>query len=248
MKNQKKKSLKTALLMGVAVVLVAALSVGISLAYLTANSSTKTNTFTASGGITGEVAEPSFDSSDDYTYYPGEEIDKDPLIQNTTADSSIYVGARLDFYISVNGGSYQQVKYDVFSYYATIYYNTSVGFNTTNWTDITSDVTGDTQGSKYFVYNTVLSSKSTTSVSSTYSENGSDCTTPIFTSVVMSTNITLSSSGTASDLATSSDGVASLTYKSLNFQIVVTGYGVKADSTVTSVNAAKTLIIAGLTA
>lgn len=189
MKEKKNKGARKVLLMMISVVLVAAISVSATLAYLTAQTDEKVNSFTPSGGITGEVLEPSFNNSSDYTYNPGNEIAKDPLIQNTTTDASIYVGAKLDFYIKVTGDTYTQVSYDKFAKYVAIKYGSTTGFNTTNWTDVTSQVKNNDNGSKYFVYKTAIGKADTTNPTSANNYAGADSTQPIFTSVTPSANI-----------------------------------------------------------
>ncbi len=242
-------------------VLVAAVSVSFTLAYLTAQTKVLDNQFTASGGITGEVLEPKFDKEEANKYLPGKEVSKDPMIQNETTDASVYVGARLDFYIDVTDGeSWEQVSYETFNKFVNIKYdskefNTGTG-DTQTWTDITAtaDSSQDNK-SKYFMYNKVLEPYDSSKVEDGgigYTNDDNDNTKPIFTSVTADANITISdeSVGLKANVTENSaisnitkegnvfytDGVKNTkcVFKNFKFKIVINGYGVKDDSSLGS--------------
>lgn len=175
MKEKRMKgSTRKVLLMGVAAVLVAAISVGATLAYLTAQTGSVTNKFTGSGGIRGNVLEPHYETDQTYTYTTGKPQSKDPLVVNMTEDAAIWTGARVSFFIDVDDG-YVQVTEDVFRQYVDIKYNGTDGYNTGNaltndeavgvyptGTDVwvkmnpTSENTTDAGKSIYFMYDRVL--------------------------------------------------------------------------------------------
>ena len=261
MKKNKNSKAGKILFMAVAVVLVAAVSVSFTLAYLTAQTKVLDNQFTASGGITGEVLEPKFDEKEANKYLPGKEVPKDPMIQNETTDASVYVGARLDFYIDIaDEEDWQQVSYETFSKFVSIKNSGTSGFNTTDWSDITTSVSPNTKGSEFFMYNKVLGKFDNDKVvksDSGYnnddsSEENGDNTKPIFTSVTADANITISdesvgleanvtensdiSSITKEDNVFYTDGVKNTkcVFKNFKFKIVINGYGVKDDSSLGS--------------
>ena len=253
MKEKRMKgSTRKVLLMGVAAVLVAAISVGATLAYLTAQTGSVTNTFKGSGGITAQFAEPKYDG--DGTFTIGQPNTKDPLIENTTEDAAIYVGTRVSFWISTDGTNYSQVTPTTFYKYVDVQYNnvaaTSYNTGTTGatWTKKTDDVKNAGELSdhdcEYFVYNKVLLQKdsdpSYTGGSGAYSatayETTKDNTAPLFTSVKVKAAVTLQAGGTstvtsaaaAALTGTDDAGPSGKTFEKFNYKIVLDGYGVKA--------------------
>lgn len=152
----KKHNFRKGLLAASALVLVAAISVGATLAYLTASSREVTNTFTAGEGINITLTEPYYVAEEYRT--PGSTFTKDPQVNNTSEDSPVYVVASLSYYIDNTEVSYatftnSAAAADVIKY-ATIYSDTNataVGFNSA-WTQIEDDdVNKD-----YFVYGTAV--------------------------------------------------------------------------------------------
>ena len=152
MKDNIRQGRRKALLMAMAVILVAVVSVSMTLTYLTAMTNEKVNSFTASTtGLTGEVLEPGYNTTNSSKVNPGDTYYKDPLIVNTTQDESMWVGAKMSF--KLNG---KNVSYDTFKHYVSLYtdtppasYDNSTGygelFNTgTNlWEKVgTSDTSG----------------------------------------------------------------------------------------------------------
>lgn len=202
----KKHNFRKGLLAASALVLVAAISVGATLAYLTASSREVTNTFTAGEGINITLTEPDYEGDGDYT--PGSTITKNPQVNNTSVgDSPVYVVASLSYYIDNTEVSYatftNSADDDDVIKYATIYSDTNataVGFNSA-WTQIADDdVNKD-----YFVYGTAVNAP--TSVAK------GDSTASIFEKVKISEK-----------------DKAGTTYK-----IVVNAYAVNADNGTTDV-------------
>lgn len=194
MKEQKKKGVRKVLLMGVACALVAAISVSLTLAYLTAKTDVKTNTFKASPGITGEPLEPNYDQTVTHKVVPGVTEAKDPLLQNTTTNGDIIVGAKVSFYVDIGGG-YKKVTYDVLKNFVDFKYgddagwnlNTAIAADTDKWvqytktktTNVNSTADGTVASDKlsaedkslYFIYSDVLSQMDT-SLDTTKATNG----------------------------------------------------------------------------
>lgn len=223
MNEKKNKSARKVLLVGISAVLVAAISVGSTLAYLSAITTSKDNTFTASGDIKGRLLEPSWStevSSDAAQYVPGKTYAKDPTVDNETPDAAVYVGAKLIFQIDVgDGNGLQTVDYDTFSHFVTLADYTGSG-----WTE--KSVSGDTT-SKYFMYNTVLTKDA--DEGNTLGASATDHTSALFTSVTPSKDINIKSNGTATkDNLTSTADLSSLYFKKFDFKIKVFSHGVKA--------------------
>lgn len=233
MKEKKTKRTRKVLLMGIASVLVAAVSVSATLAYLTAQTSPVTNTFTGSGGITGQVEEPQYDanSSNNGTFTIGKPITKDPLIANTTSNAAIYVGAKVSFWINVSGNTYTQVSPSVFYQFVDVQYNdaAAASYNTgTGATQWTSKESPSGDNNLYFIYNSLLkksdSDPSYNTSTFTY-VTGNDNTAPLFDSVTVKPAVNINASGTDTDV---SAGPSGKTYAKFNYKIVINGYGQKA--------------------
>lgn len=241
MKEKKTKRTRKVLLMGVAAVLVAAVSVSATLAYLTAQTDSVTNTFKGSGGITGKVAEPNY--TGDGTFTINQPVPKDPLIENTTADAAIYVGAKVSFWIDVTNDStdnYVQVNPTDFYKYVDVKYNDNTapsynvigtapvnGTNTNQWYDMTGSTSDDCL---YFMYNNVLNkADSDASYASSAYATGKDNTLPLFTSVTVKPAVKIDAGNAtdASDIDLTA-GPANQTFPVFNFKIVINGYGEKA--------------------
>lgn len=197
MKEKKSKGLRKVLYMAIATVLVIAISVSATLAFLTDSTVERDNVFKgASNDIQGSIKEPSFNSSKKYYYSPGKETPKDPMVQNDSLDDEIYTGVKVTFFIkAADSGSYVQVPYDVFDDYVTVKYGGSNGFNTgtgaTQWTDITgwtnhATKAGYDDNAKYFVYNSKLTKTDGTDAVQTEAINGTDTSKALFSSVKMS--------------------------------------------------------------
>lgn len=168
----KKHNFRKGLLAASALVLVAVISVGATLAYLTASTREVVNTFTAGEGIDIEIQEPSYKG--DKTYTPGTTFDKDPEVKNTsTGDSPVYIVASLEYQIDGVSVSYATFTAAANEKHATILKSDdTAGFNA-GWTQLT-----DTDANKdYFVYGTKTAPTSVDKANST---------TEIFTKVKIS--------------------------------------------------------------
>lgn len=245
MKEKKNKGARKALIMVISVVLVAAVSVSATLAYLTAKTTEKDNEFKASGNISGKVIEPDYVESKAGNYLPGVPVPKNPMIDNDSAnDYEIYVGARLDFYIDLdNNGSYEQVTYADFIKFVDITGLPTFTTGTGVWLDKTASITGNTAGSKYYFYAKVLQKNDGDSGAGL---NAGDDTTPeLFTSVTVKKDLKLASDGVAITQADVTAGNLTKTYNGFKFKIKVTGYGTKNELD-TTVDSAQAIILAAL--
>lgn len=112
--------------------LVAALSIGGTLAYLTAKTDEKTNVFTGEDEkLKGHIEEEDWKyDKEGYTYLPGDVVAKDPMLVNDS-DLSAYAALKVEFVVDGN-----KVSYDEFTNYATVSYNKVDGFNTEDF-DVT---------------------------------------------------------------------------------------------------------------
>jgi predicted ribosomally synthesized peptide with SipW-like signal peptide len=146
----KKNNFRKGILIVLALVLVSAISVGATLAYLTASTDTATNTFTAGEGISIEIQEPEYEKITNYEFTPGTTFDKDPSVKNTSAESPVYVVVSLEYKIDETSVPYSTFTNTDNVKHAIIKNSSNVaGFNTA-WTQLT-----DTDEKKdYFVYGT----------------------------------------------------------------------------------------------
>lgn len=249
MKEKKNKGARKVLLMAISVALVAAISVSSTLAYLTAKTGTKDNVFQASGNISGRILEPNYDEENATKFAPGREVPKDPIIDNETADSSIYVGAKLEFLINVTDltdANYVAVDYNTFTHFVNI---KNLASDSTWKLYTTTDGISSTDNARYYFYDKILNKDadgSAETVSGSVTDTTKDYTSALFTSVTPLAAITIVEDGTATsaDLTSTAD-LSTLKFKAFNFKIKITGYGIKADNTVTS-DIAKEQIIKGL--
>lgn len=97
----------------VALALVALLAIGGTLAYLTATTNTKENTFTMGKGITGITEEPNWKDENGLKFTPGKVIAKDPQIKNTSSTDvdPVYVAATLTYQVSDGNGGWTDVEF-----------------------------------------------------------------------------------------------------------------------------------------
>lgn len=256
MKNNTR--IKKFLLMAISVVLVAGISVGLTLAYLTDTTIVKENNFKPAGGITGKVLEPSY--TQDVTFQPGDHIHKDPTIDNDTESYPIWTGAKLTFKISVKqqlkSGSdseyedvWETVTYSVFQKYAkmtTTAAGTTEAFGT-NWA---SDG-ADRSGSLFLHYTNSLAANSSAGETNpdnkghggTLGTTTTDATNAIFEYVYIEPAIRIEQleSGSYRDTVNPAGPSMSDVYKQFKIKILIDGYGVLNDSgvdTLTSLSAA----------
>lgn len=238
MKKKSKKTLKV-FLVGVSVVLVTAISVGLTLAYLTAQTDPIKNDFTAKGDISGRLAEPAWKAQDALKIAPGKKVAKNPVIDNETGDTYIWVGARMEFTIDIGDTTSKTVDYATFTHFVALEnYNPS-----TSWYEYTdaevASKTSDTTKKlyKYYIYKTILEpDKDGTAANPTLTN--ADVTTPLFTSVTPDVGIIIKSGGTATNTnLTASATLANLTFKKFDFDINIKGYGIKAYKSATDADA-----------
>ena len=96
----------------VALVLVAAVTYGITMAFLTARSNDKTNVFTAGDNVDIIINEPNYDLITDHTYKPGDIQDKDPSVENLKEES--YIAMTVEFKVKDGTEDYVQKTYGEF--------------------------------------------------------------------------------------------------------------------------------------
>lgn len=100
----------------VALVLVAAVTYGITMAFLTARSNDKTNVFTAGDNVDIIINEPNYELITDHTYKPGDIQDKDPSVENLKEES--YIAMTVEFKVKDGTEDYVQKTYGEFKDYA----------------------------------------------------------------------------------------------------------------------------------
>lgn len=180
--------------------LVAAITTGLTLAYLSVNTGTVTNTFTSEQKITGTTTEPKWtEKHPDSTwkdYLPGEMTEKDPQVTINAGSARANVGLKVSFFVENEQVTYSEFAAD----YADVYTGTSKeaaveGFSTA-WTKVAASEMKDTKD-LFFVYNDVVDATTAAKTTST-----------LFDFVKVD-----------SDLKTTP-----------SFKIVITGYAVQADN------------------
>lgn len=117
-----------------------AVGVGSTIAYLSAMTGTKTNTFTMGSGISGETQEPSWKEENAKDYVPGRVIAKDPLIKNLSkaGTDDAYAAMKISYQKAVkddNGNfvSWIDTTYADLDQFINIQTNGMVGFSN-DWT------------------------------------------------------------------------------------------------------------------
>ena len=236
--------------MAIATVLVIAVSVSATLAFLTDSTVERDNVFKgASNDIQGSIKEPSFNSTKKYYYSPGKETSKDPMVQNDSLDDAIYTGVKVTFWINASdtANAYVQVPYSVFDDYVTVKYGGSNGFNTTDWTEVSAwrdpAAAGYDANAKYFIYNSTLAKTDGTDAVANEASNGADTTKALFSSVKMSEYIHIPENvNSTKKVANTLDGITGAgaklnsahqydqDFEQCDFKIMITGFGVKADA------------------
>ncbi len=204
MEKKKSKVLYKVGLMLIAMVLVAAVSVSVVRAYLTAMTSTLNNEFYSAYDLDGEIVEENFKQKQADNSFPDVEVPKDPRVLNTSDGGyEMYAGLRLDFYIycwndpdgAETGGAYVRVPYAKFNKFVQIIglpevkaeNADSIGtehgklmadeYNkSTAWYEY---VVSDDEYAKYYFYNNKLAAYKGAS----FSGQREDMSSPVFTSV-----------------------------------------------------------------
>lgn len=151
-----------------AIALAGILAVGGVLAWLTAQTATKKNTFVATAGLSGAIQEVNWDGLDygnnpvtpqpsplgrdmAKDMLPGMVIPKNPQVKNTSQKEPAYIAVRLD--ISCDGAE-GQAALDAVSAFA------DIRFNTGEWTALGTSKDGK---AVVYVYNTAVEAGSETS-------------------------------------------------------------------------------------
>lgn len=151
-----------------AIVLAGILAVGGVLAWLTAQTDTKKNTFVATAGLSGAIQEVNWDGLDygnnpvtlqpsplgrdmAKDMLPGMAIPKNPQVKNTSESESAYIAVRLD--ISCDGAEGQKALKDINAF-------ADIRFNTRDWTALGTSKDGK---AVVYVYNTAVEAGSETS-------------------------------------------------------------------------------------
>lgn len=146
--------------------LVAAISVGATLAYLQTTMDTKENKFISSQKIKGELEEPNWKPGEKnisadgtWNYLPNEIHGKDPKISITSDSVDAYIAMKVDFFDEYS----KKISYEEFSKkYATLsageggYDDKNPDFSN-NWDDYSDNA--NLGPSKFFVFNEKLSNK-----------------------------------------------------------------------------------------
>lgn len=168
MKANTKKYLKVLTSIG----LVLAVAVGFTLAYLTADTGTKTNKFTGSDGITGETTETEWEYEDGgwNDFMPGDVAYKNPTVK-ISGDVDAYVGLRLTVVDKTEGldanGNYPTMTLTEFvEKYGTFYYDADGNFKYPTDVTLNGLVSGMNTGKladqwtpvgdQLFVYNSII--------------------------------------------------------------------------------------------
>ena len=102
-KTKRSNKLLKVTLSVVALILVAAVTYGITMAFLTAKSNDKTNVFTSGDNVDITINEPKYDLITDHTYKPGDIQDKDPSVENLK--EAAYVAMTVEFYAKEPGAA-----------------------------------------------------------------------------------------------------------------------------------------------
>lgn len=224
-KNKKFTKLKKVLAGFLALVLVIGLTIVGTLAWLSAQSNSVTNVFTATDNIYLTLVEPEYDSKEAGNYKPDGTISKNPYLVNTTGDkSSEWVMIRVDYLTKGNGDTNFEnaARSDLDGKLFTL--KNYLGANwtkidTTVYSDLNMAQVVDASGNKaasakceFYVYNKALTGD--TNVGSAYrtqqdlekgindktlTVSNTAQTTPLFTDVKISSQETLTTNGYSMD-------------------------------------------------
>lgn len=126
----KKKNL---IIIGVCLI-ICAISIAGTYALLTAHTEPKTNSF-SSTDVSIVLKEEQFDKEKASSYLPGDLIQKDPTIQNTSEKESVYAAIKVTYQV-VEGTTTTNIDQSMFAKYATI---NEVGIG---WSLIATDANG----------------------------------------------------------------------------------------------------------
>ncbi|MCI8409573.1 MAG: hypothetical protein HFJ09_09955 [Lachnospiraceae bacterium] len=224
-KNKKFVKLKKVLAGFMALVLVIGLTIVGTLAWLSTQSNSVTNVFTATDNIYLTLVEPDYDSGEASNYKPDGTISKNPYLVNTTGDdSSEWVMIRVD-YLTKEG---QEISFknaaraDLEGKLFTLENYLGAGWkkiDTTVYNDLNMSQVVDASGNKaanakceFYVYNKALTGSTNvgsayrtqqaleTGIKDSLSVPDTAKTTPLFTSVKISSQETLTTNGYSMDV------------------------------------------------
>lgn len=102
-KTKRSNKLLKVTLSVVALILVAAVTYGITMAFLTAKSNDKTNVFTSGDNVDITINEPKYDIAADHIFKPGDVQDKDPSVENLKEEA--YTAMTVEFYAKEPGSA-----------------------------------------------------------------------------------------------------------------------------------------------
>lgn len=134
--SEKKFNSKKAAAMALALITTAAVSIGVTLAFLTSKTEKVTNTFTGKSNLDVTIEEV-FDKDSAADYAPGTSIQKEPYLVNT-CNYDEYVSMQVGFYLYDNTGSAIEVTYPVFQ---SVVGTNAIEWNTTDWHQADGDDT-----------------------------------------------------------------------------------------------------------
>ena len=262
MKEKKNYKVRKVLLVAVSCVLVSAISVSATLAYLTAKTAPKTNKFTATENLKGEVVENfpngtpvgSVDGKFNYASRPNETVVKQPKIDNDSPhEKEMFVAAKVQFKIKSaadadSAQSFKEVTQAHFEQFVTVAWNIATGDAPVNeddagkWYKITSSDPDDK--ASYFVYSTHLDPDDQDGTGLEMS--GVDTTSQIFNSVTVKKEVNLDATNGIKLLDSHvTAGTLTNTYNGFEYQIIISGFGVDNEENETlsdGTNALKTLM------
>lgn len=242
MKEKKNFKARKVLLVAVSCVLVSAISVSATLAYLTAKTAPKTNKFTATENLKGEVVEDfpgtpdgTVDGKFNYQTRPNETVTKQPKIDNDSPhEKEMFVAAKVQFKIKSAASdsadqSFNEVTQAQFEQFVTVAWNIATGDAPTReespgkWYKITSSVSDDK--ASYFVYSKHLDPDDQDGTG--FEKSGVDTTSQIFNSVTVKKGVNLDATNGIKLLDSHvSDGILTNTYNGFEYQIIISGFGV----------------------
>ncbi|MDO5559326.1 MAG: hypothetical protein Q4F95_06970 [Oscillospiraceae bacterium] len=120
--------------MALALITTAAVSVGVTLAFLTSKTDKVTNTFTGKSNLDVTIEEV-FDKDSAADYAPGTSIQKEPYLVNTCSYDE-YVSMQVGFYLYDNTGAAVEVTYPVFQ---SVVGTNAIAWNDTDWHQVSGD-------------------------------------------------------------------------------------------------------------
>ncbi len=142
--NKKRK----ALIIVLSLVLVAAVAVGGTLAYLSSLTNEEENVFTFADNVSADLDEPSWNPKDAEDLVPGKEIPKDPMLTNTSSNKVDEYGAiKVSF---VDGAGVLLKEADMTKLLGLI----TIDWNTDDWTIADAEMTDKTV--QVWYYNDIL--------------------------------------------------------------------------------------------